>query len=212
MFPECRIIVIANGHVMKQEQQIYLKRIKEFCNSFNNIELITYSEPKGLSHLWNRIVKCSKNQKILILNDDLRIRRNFKKSIIEDKIADRDIATINLSWSHFLISKDIIEKVGWFDEQLVEIGGEDDDYAARLAIASCQVSDLKTFAIGGKLRNRQKQLRVNSYGKDMTKEINGYSTENNNYLSEKWEWSDKYFDGAVEVPNRGIRYWKLRSQ
>lgn len=212
IFPECQIIVIANGHVKQSKQQIYLKRITEFCNSFNNIELITYLEPRGLSHLWNQIVQCSKNQKILILNDDIKISMNFRRFITEYGITGKNIATINSSWSHFLISKEIIKKIGLFDEQLLEIGGEDDDYAARLAIANQPTSNFETKTIGSKLRNKRKQLSLNSYGKDMTKELNGYSTNNSNYLSEKWEWSDKYFDGAVEVQNRGIRYWKLRSQ
>jgi len=43
----------------------------------------------------------------------------------------------------------------------------------------------------------------------MHEESFGYSTYNN-YLSEKWQMSNEPFEGAIEVSNRLIRYWKLR--
>jgi hypothetical protein len=46
----------------------------------------------------------------------------------------------------------------------------------------------------------------------MSGEAGGYSTLNRRYLFEKWDAANEYFDGAVEVPGRNIRYWKLREQ
>jgi len=210
LFPKCQIIVIANGHVKHNEQIKYLNKINKFCDRFANVKLISYHEPKGLSHLWNQIIKNSKYDKILILNDDLKIKMKFTQFVEYKGILKQNIATINSSWSNFFITTEIVDKIGWFDEGLLEIGGEDDDYSARLALKNIPIYNFKTFTIAGKLKLKNKRLLVNSYGKDMNEECYGYSSYNNHYLDEKWLMSNELFDGAVEVPNRLIRYWKLR--
>jgi len=210
LFPECQIIVAANGNVLKEKQQIYLSEIRKFCNLFSNVELIEYSDPMGLSHLWNLIIFRAANRKVLMLNDDLKIRVGFRKFILESGIVNESVATINSSWSHFLISMDIFNLTGQFDEGLKEIGGEDDDYMARLAMLSIEPGNYRTDAIASKDKKRGRAGGFNSYGKDMSKEEGGYSTLNVNYLNGKWKISDEYFDGAVEIRRRKNRYWKLR--
>lgn len=211
MAPNCQIVVAANGHVKKQQQQAYLKHITELCNRFDNVQLISYVDPQGLSHLWNQIISNANYEKILLINDDVKIKSSFMSFIIRSGILDQHFATINMSWSHFLISKQIIKRAGWFDEGLKEIGGEDDDYLARLAMESILVPDYLTNTITGKLKRNKKMLFVNSYGKNMRTERNGYSTYNSEYLENKWYMSQNYFDGAIEVPNRIVRYWKLKT-
>lgn len=71
LFPECQIIVVANGHVKQNEQEEYLDLISQYCSQFVNVELFTYRKPKGLSYIWNRIVEYSNHEKVLLLNDDL---------------------------------------------------------------------------------------------------------------------------------------------
>lgn len=210
LFPDCQIIVVANGHVKVIEQEIFMGEIKKFCERFENVQLLSYSEPRGLSHIWNQIVLMSVNHKVLIINDDLNIKVNFRNFIGESGILNCDIALINSSWSHFLISKFIFYKVGNFDEKFLEIGGEDDDYAARLALFGIQIMIYMTDSIKASLGNKKRKLRFNSYGKDMVFEKNGYSTKNSDYLVKKWETGQEYFEGSILVPNRNPRFWKLR--
>jgi hypothetical protein len=210
LFPESQIIVMANGHVKQREQEMYLNEIKTYCEKFSNVKLVTFENPRGLSYLWNKIIEFSICEKVLVLNDDLKIKKGFYTFILESLSLNAKIAVINNSWSHFFINKEIIMEIGPFDEGLLEIGGEDDDYAARLALNNIPISQVTTNTITGKLKFKQKQLKINSYGRDMRSEINGYSSTNNMYLINKWIMSDKYFEGATEVPNRSIRYWKLR--
>lgn len=212
LFPDCQIIIAANGHVKYNEQLRYISDISQFCKSFKNVELITHKEPKGLSCLWNEIIKKSKNNKILILNDDIRIKLAFISFIENSLILNESIATINSTWSSFLISKEIVDVVGYFDEGLLEIGGEDDDYLARLAIAKIKVPNFSSHTIASKLHSKRKKMKFNSYGKDMTNEIGGYSTYNTEYLKKKWETSIIDFADAVEVPNRKMKFWKLRDR
>lgn len=119
-------------------------------------------------------------------------------------------AVINASWSHFLISKEIFNRVGPFDEALLEIGGEDDDYLARMAVVNLHPDNFYFDGIRSKLRKNRKMLIVNSYGKNMANEKYGYSNLNYEYMKKKWQVDTLPFEGAVEVKNRFFRYWKLR--
>ena len=187
-----------------------MAEIKEYCERFSNVELITFSDPQGLSFLWNLIIRKSSSSHVLILNDDLNIKRTFRSLIKGSGMPEPGIATINNSWSHFIISKDIVSRVGWFDENLSEIGGEDDDYLARLAMHGIATGNIITDSIARKGSRLSNMPSINSYGREMSKEEGGYSTLNSNYIKKKWESSAHYFDGAVEVPGRKTRYWRLR--
>jgi len=211
LFPKNEIIVIANGHVKKTENIEYLKKIKSFCSKFQNVKLISYEEPKGLSFIWNQIINSAETKDILLLNDDVKVKFKFRKWLNNENIIESNIATINSSWSHFLISKMIFKKIGPFDEGLIEIGGEDDDYSARIAMNNIAIKNFRTSLISNKLSSKRKRLTVNSYGKNMNEQIYGYSDYNNNYLAKKWKMSNEPFGGSIEVPNSLKKYWKLRN-
>ena len=212
LFADCQIIVVANGHVRKHEQTEYISQIEKYCSRFSNVQLVTFSEPTGLSCLWNTIIKNSNSSPVLILNDDLRIKERFRSFISASGICTMQIATINRSWSHFMISKSVVSEAGWFDENFREIGGEDDDYLARLAMNGIKPGDFKTDTIVRSGKKSRRNPGMNSYGRDMSKEAGGYSTLNAKYLYEKWDTADEYFDGAVEVQGRKTRFWKLKEQ
>lgn len=206
LFPDKEIIVAVNGHVKKAEQIKYLEKITNYTKKFNNVFLIKYVEPQGLSKLWNEIIKKSDSKKVLMLNDDLKLSPSFRSAFESSNIIKERVAVINRTWGHFLISKEIIDKVGWFDENLLEIGGEDDDYSARLAIENIPIKHFNIKSIA----NFSKPLKENSYGRDMTGK-HRYSAYNTDYLlNKKWITSNEPFDGAVYVPNRAFKYWKLR--
>lgn len=212
LFPGCRIIVVANGSVLSEEQQLYLDELRKFCRTYGNIELIAYDDPRGLSHLWNRIMDTAGQEKALILNDDLRLKVRFGWFIEKSGILNEDIATINSSWSHFLISRKIFSLAGEFDEGLKEIGGEDDDYLARLSILGIRPADFRTGTIARGKKGSKRTPAVNSFGKVMSGEAGGYSTFNTDYLRRKWEISEEYFEGSVEIPRKKYKYWKLKER
>ena len=210
LFPYNEIIVVANGHYRREEQLKYILLIREYCKKYDNVKLIYFNEPKGLSFLWNTIIRQSRSSTIFLLNDDLRISIGFKKFIKELNFRKMSVTTINNSWSHFLITKILVDKVGYFDENFLEIGGEDDDYAARLAIAGIKLDNYNTNTVGSVRRKRHIGGSINSYGKDKSVQRGGYSTLNTEYLESKWIMSDSYFEGSTYVPNRKYKYWKPR--
>jgi hypothetical protein len=210
LFPREQLIVIANGHYMHDEQHRYVEQFKKLCSRYRQVEAETYIEPIGLSSLWNRIIEKAHSSNVLILNDDIMIRPGFRRIVKQLLASGEPLATVNASWSHFLITGEAVRNVGLFDEGLKELGGEDDDYIARMALAGIKPGNLSTGSISGRSKRRMRISGLNSYGRDMSREKGGYSTLNTEYLVSKWQTSDTYFEGAVEVTGRKIRYWKLR--
>jgi hypothetical protein len=210
LFPKDQIIIIANGHYQVSDQEAYISELNRYCKRFDNAEVEAYTDPRGLSFLWNRILHKARYDNVLILNDDIMIKSGFRRFIAQKKIIDASIVLINNSFSHFKISVRVPEKIGYFDEGFREIGGEDDDYLARLAMAGVSVDSLTTGTVAGRKAGKAIN-RVNSYGRVMSEERGGYSTLNTEYLESKWIMSDTYFEGAVSVPNRIPKYWQLKN-
>jgi predicted glycosyltransferase involved in capsule biosynthesis len=68
------------------------------------------------------------------LNDDISIIPEYFNTDIRvtfSLLLKTKILTFNASWSHFLIDKECITEIGWFDEHLIGIGNEDGEYAER---------------------------------------------------------------------------------
>jgi hypothetical protein len=206
-FPGTEIIVAVNGHYNQEKQKEYLLQIEQYCKNFSSVKLIIYEKPQGLSKLWNRILISSTNNKIFLLNDDILFYPSIHKKIDSSGILKENISLINQSFSHFFINKSIIKEVGWFDERLLEIGGEDDDYHVRLTINNIE---LKNYLFKG-LSNFKPKLKVNSYGNMVNAQIGGYSNSNTAFLLKKWDVRNKKFEGATFIYRSMGSYWKLKN-
>jgi hypothetical protein len=209
LFPSVKIIVIANGHYKAEEQVEYIKKLKQHCALYQNVTLAEFHKPVSLSKMWNTIIHKSDTPKVLIINDDLKFASGFLRDFETALNLPAQLTTINQSWSHFLIAKDLIDKNGWFDERLAEFGGEDDDYAARMASKEMSIANLSSTNItSAKIRTKPK---INSFGKVVKNQKFGYSNANYAFLlRQKWIARNKPFPGAIFVPNREPKYWKLR--
>ena len=88
---------------------------------------------RALAKLWNELVIHSPTEYIYILNDDL----SFSNPLVFDKINDF-IKKTKLGFfdaphgfSHFVVSKTELDKLGYFDERLLGVGEEDGDMRYR---------------------------------------------------------------------------------
>jgi hypothetical protein len=133
VFPDKEIICVLNGHHDQRAQMEYLKKASIFLSGFSNVRYFSFDEHQSLAKCWNRIILMSSVERSLILNDDLSIDPYFRTDFERALIENYNFFTINKSWSHFLISKSIVRKVGWFEERLLGIGWEDGDYILRMA-------------------------------------------------------------------------------
>jgi hypothetical protein len=144
LFPDVNLYVAVNGFHDKQVQEDYLKRFhSELCSTdFGRGKFILHDKPVGLTRLWNELVSQGNCPTTLILNDDLMIYPWFRRWV-EKKLWSPSISLINGSWSHFLLCKDILDRVGWFDEDFRGIGFEDMDYTARCAYNDVSINNLR---------------------------------------------------------------------
>lgn len=146
LFPDYDINVWINGHYDRVKQIQYLRQITSFLANYPNIRYLTNLEHQPLASGFNRLILMSKCDNILILNDDIKIYFNFRHNF-ETRQSLPEIFTLNLSWSHFVISKNMVKKVGWFDERLLGIGYEDTDYEIRLALKGIPMGDMRIHGL-----------------------------------------------------------------
>ncbi|MBN2350334.1 MAG: hypothetical protein JXJ22_15960 [Bacteroidales bacterium] len=206
LFPDNEIIVAINGHYKTAEQQIYLREISRYCAQFNNVKTVSFLQPQGLSKLWNQIILNSSNTSSIIINDDIRVLPLFRKEIQHSGILSKKFCLMKGSFSHFLISKEVIKKVGWFDERFLEIGGEDDDFHVRAEMTGVRQDRIPIYSI----KNYGHKLKINSYGKRVDDQQKFYSNYNSEFLYKKWRIENAAFKNSFYIIKSQGNYWKLR--
>lgn len=130
---DTEIIVAINGEHNQAFNETYRREILPFLALHQNVFPIVFPQFRGVSKLWNTIIVQASSDYILMLNDDIMIHSPNFVDDIKNHIAlnnDRSF-TINNSWSHFLISREEIDYLGYFDERLLGIGEEDGDMSWR---------------------------------------------------------------------------------
>lgn len=133
--PEIIINIAINGEVEEEFDEEYRKDILRLCLKHKNVFPFFYQEFRALSKLWNNLVISSKTEYSIILNDDLVFdkSRNFVQ-IAKEIIAQNPSIkcfTFNGSWSHFLITREFLDEMNYFDERFLLHGEEDGDFVWR---------------------------------------------------------------------------------
>jgi len=195
LFPDTQMVVAVNGFHNQEEQKIYLEKIHHFLTPFKNITFFTYNEPQGLCKLWNQIILKANSPKVFLLNDDISIYKAFRKEIETTGILNSNFGIINESYSHYLIDKSIIQKVGWFDERFPAIGYEDHDYEIRMALNGL-VPEFFNFS---SIKNEVVVPKDWSWGENDNIILRKYSSANEKHYLSKWEFSETDKDGFVFV-------------
>lgn len=134
--PEVEIMVMVNGPAKGTFNMAYRSKLLQFLSAQANCFPTIFPNFQALAKLWNRGVLSATSDRVLILNDDITITPNLSGSdffsLLEQALTQKpDTFKINGSFSHFVISKAELMKVGFFDERLLGIGEEDGDFAWR---------------------------------------------------------------------------------
>lgn len=195
LFPDTQLIVAINGYYDHDIQKQYLKKIMTQLDTFKNVIYFHYDEGQSLSKLWNQLVIHSNSEKTFIFNDDIQLATGFRTSIEKSIILNHDCGIINGSWSHFLISKSIIKKVGWFDERFPGVGYEDHDYEIRLTLKGLPLIEVNV----NHLKNIVYKTKDFSYGNNIETVFEKYSSVNEKHYLSKWEFSETEKEGFVFV-------------
>ena len=184
-FPDTQIIVAVNGYHDQERQADYLSEVRRFLKRYRNVETIEHTHPQSLSKLWNEIIIKAHPDTVVIFNDDIMIQPFFHKELEASGALEHDVATLSRSWSHFVISKAVVARVGWFDERLSGVGNEDEDYEARLATAGETLGRVEVMG----LKNFVHETRDFSYGKAIEVAKKKYVQANKVFFDRKWDLS-----------------------
>jgi len=134
-FSDSPIMIIINGEKEGKLDDEYIKKMLSLCSKYNQIYPVFFQETRGLSKLWNTAIVNSFHDNILLLNDDIEINNqeifDFCDFIIKSK-SFSGMCKINGSFSHFVVNKQLMEEIGFFDERLMGFGEEDGDITYRL--------------------------------------------------------------------------------
>lgn len=166
-----------------------------YNNSIYNIitKIKTYGTPKiigcgkniGVASAWNIMLtdmRANGFEYGMILNDDIVLSPNI--SYIHDFLSQKpDFARIINDWSVFIISLDIFNKVGLFDENFFPAYFEDSDYNYRLKLAGVNTDYPKILI--------PQTYRVSS-SINKNPELNLRFLENRQYYIDKWGGEPSY--------------------
>lgn len=131
---EWPIVVALNGNFDElfsiEDRQNFLKR----ASKFEDVGFLTFREFTSLSKIWNLGIQVLGTEIVLVLNDDVVLENTQALQDMHDLVllAQRTgLALANNSFSHFSLSRNLVEEIGWFDERFIGIGEEDGDFAYR---------------------------------------------------------------------------------
>jgi hypothetical protein len=130
--PVVEIIVTANGSCRADFNEGYRRELLAFLATQANCFPIVFPTFQSLAKMWNRGILNASYEQALVLNDDLHIttglEHGFFDALEASLIANKGTFKINGSFSHFVISKEDLIAVGFFDERLLGLGEEDGDF------------------------------------------------------------------------------------
>ena len=130
---QTEIIVAVNGEHDTAFDEQYRSRILAFLSGQPSVFPVFFPRFRGLSKLWNTIMIHATHDHVLMLNDDIMISSSKVLGEVRKLIGKNKGRSfiINRSWSHFVLGREEIDQLGYFDERLLGIGEEDGDMSWR---------------------------------------------------------------------------------
>jgi glycosyltransferase involved in cell wall biosynthesis len=131
--PDVEIIVCINGEHKKPFDETYRREMLLFLSQYTNVYPMFFTAHRSLSKLWNNLLINATNDIVVRMDDDITIANDYFWKQIEIALQQSNYRSfkINSSWSHTVLNRLEVEKVGWFDERLLAGGEEDGDFEWR---------------------------------------------------------------------------------
>jgi len=123
------ILIAVNGNNDELVDEKYRTDILELCKATPRCYPIVCPEFRSLPKLWNTLVLFSRTEYNFIICDDVEYGNPQALNIIEKYIIDtkEEFFTINGGFSFFVVTKNMLHKLNYFDERLCGYGEEDGD-------------------------------------------------------------------------------------
>lgn len=187
--PDVEILVEVNGNYKESFDQNYRKDLLRFASEFDNVFVELHPKFSSLAKLWNRGILNSSNDLVLTLNDDIQIKPGFF-DWLEEALKNSNFFIINDIWSHFLISRNVLSKLNWFDERFLGVGWEDWDIARhKVKPISFRCKEVNSFH---DIEKKPAQDNITGVGK--------YTKFNYSIYSKKWLEKDENLKEQIQYP------------
>ena len=130
--PALELVVTANGSAGAPFNEGYRQALLAFIATQSNCFPIVFPRFQSLAKMWNRGILNTSHDRVLVLNDDLNIPTGISDGFFEQLEQtlkfQHGTFKINGSFSHYVINKQELIDVGFFDERLLGLGEEDGDF------------------------------------------------------------------------------------
>jgi hypothetical protein len=150
ILPSVPIYLVVNGDFENTFETKHRDNFLQQVLSIGGINPITFGTFRGCASMWNTGVRAADVEYCLVLNDDMQIDSRYFLAMLNDVIsmaAISGVVLINQSWSHFVISRELILGLGYFDERFLGIGEEDVDFTWRYENKYGKITSYKTKSI-----------------------------------------------------------------
>ena len=127
------ILLAVNGNNEEDMPDSYRQEILKLASETPNCYPMICTQYKSLPKLWNTLAIFSKTKYNFIICDDVE----YTSPTILTEIATyaestrEEFFTVNGGFSHFVLTKDKLHQLGYFDERLIAHGEEDGDIVHR---------------------------------------------------------------------------------
>jgi hypothetical protein len=114
----------------------YRDFILKLCLKHKNVYPLFYLKFRGLSKAWNDMVINACYDNMIIMNDDSTIQSGFFDEIVNQyehlyENEPKQILKINNGWACFIVNKEYLTSVTFFNEKYIGIGFEDAEFVRR---------------------------------------------------------------------------------
>jgi hypothetical protein len=126
------ICIFLNGNLNRDHNSEARSKFLHEISKLQDVGVITNFEMSGLARNWNLGIQILGTELTACFNDDLIVTKQFKKELdmVYEAADVAGLITI-IGFSAFVLSRKLIDKIGWFDERFLGIGDEDGDYVWR---------------------------------------------------------------------------------
>ena len=130
--PSIPILVFINGNLNGDHDKTLRSNFTKSLSAIPDIDIICNNQMTGISRNWNLGIQLAATDQVLCLSDDILIESDFFKDVeILFNLNVQEGLTIVESFACFIIHKNMIDEIGWFDERYLGFGAEDGDYLWR---------------------------------------------------------------------------------
>lgn len=126
------ILVFLNGNLDRNHDDHLRSLFLLEISKIKNVGVLTNFEMTGISRNWNLGIQILGTELTACFSDDLVVSPNFREELdmVFDAASTAGFITIE-GFAAFVISRLVIDEIGWFDERFLGFGEEDGDYVWR---------------------------------------------------------------------------------